>query len=151
VKSAGDEPGGTGPLVAAILPDERFDEECDENGQNCVKIYLMGYRDSVGGSRIEIPFYLNKKAGDKINLTFAATDQIPSGGADIPGSHWTPVEYTVPSGDEESESSFFDLPEANLLAVTIQGTGLLNYTVENAIAKKAGAQVTIYIDNRIPT
>lgn len=141
VKSAGDAPGGTGPLGKAVL-DERYSAALDA--------YLMGHKDSLGGTLIEIPHYLNKKAGDKISVTFAATEGVSEGGADIPDSHWSVTDFLVPSGDEEKESSFFLLPEANLLAVLVQGNGKINYTVENAIAKKPGVQIKVLIDNRIP-
>lgn len=140
VKSATGLPGGVGPLTAVVLPEART------TGTPPNIIYLLNKAESTGGTVAEIPHYLNKKAGDKITLTYAATDKIV-GGADIPASHFDPPVYIVPA-EEIGSSSSITIPEANLLAVTLQGNGKVNFSVENDIGSKVGPTTTAYLDNR---
>jgi len=142
VKSANGAPGGTAPLGESVLPEEGIFFHAVLNA------WVINVTVLQGGTPIEIPHYLNKKAGDIINITFTAKGELDGSGADIPAAKWEVIDYPVPAGDEENEASLFTLPEANLKEVTPYGRGVIKYSVKNDIATKDGVEVEVVIDNR---
>lgn len=142
VKSANGAPGGISPLGPSTLPEEGIFFN-DPMGA-----WIINHLVVAGGTPIEIPHYLNKKAGDLINITFTAKGEIDGSGPEFPDAAWSVVDHVVTAGDEENGASVFILPEANMREVIPYGRGVITYTVKNDIATKDGETIEVVIDNR---
>lgn len=147
-------PGGPGGLPFVLWSEQL------PLGDSYPDAYGLNKESSFDGSKIEIPFYDNKKSGDKIDYTYIAQlggfvgqpdgDEIPS--TIINGSYIVPLaEVTTASYITLPASGFFEmLASTPIDSVGFQGSGKIEYTVtpEGSTVATPALPTKINIDTR---
>ncbi|MCB4920842.1 hypothetical protein LAV78_20190 [Brucella intermedia] len=133
IESAGDFPGGGEPLPLPVF------ETTNRKG--------ITYQNASAGVTISIPYYINRKVGDEVTISFSANLEDDGSGANIPQAAYTETKRVVL--DDKDGPMKFILPPSNALYLYPSARGHLVYTAKNhAGAATSTPMVHVSCDTR---
>lgn len=115
IESAGDFPGGGKPLPLPVF------ETTNRKG--------ITYENASAGVTISVPYYINRKVGDEVTISFSANLEDDGSGPNVPKAAYTETKR-VALEDKDGPMKFI-LPPSNALYLFPSARGHLVYTAKN--------------------